>query len=446
MRRLIPGLAMVVAILAAAWPPPACAAFAESDTPPRTSAELERWWSTFADPELARLVDEALAGNQDIAQAMARLAQAEARFGGSKGARLPTLTAGLSTARAFGGPAPARNAFDGTLALGWEPDLFGGQKEARKGARAELSAAGYDLASVQRAVIAELASSYVLYRGIGARIANTREAVETQRRILAIIRHRFELGIALAVNVEQAQLQLLQTEALLPLLDDARNRASNRIAILAGLPPGELDGRLGVEGRVPQAATLPAMDMPADLLLRRRPEVMAAEQRAFAARAGIGMARAALYPRLSLSGMVAASSFSLASLADNIVSSIFGGLTQTLFDGGQRRAALREQQALEAEALAAYRSAVLKALEDIANAASAWQSADNRLRINTAARDAAVRNADQSRGQYAIGLIDLFILLDAEQQLLVQRDEVIISEIDRADAGIALFTALGGGW
>jgi NodT family efflux transporter outer membrane factor (OMF) lipoprotein len=404
--------------------------------------DIARWWRRFGDPVLVRLAERTLAANQDIAQAAQRLAQAEARYGAAGAARLPTLGASLDASRPLG---RSRGALSGAVTLGWDPDLFGRLGSAQAGARAELAAAGYDLASVQRAAVAEAAQSYLDYRALSARLVNAEAAIATQRTILDVIRHRFDSGIAPAVDVEQARLQMLQVEALVPQLTDARARAANRIAVLIGQPPGTLGGMLDGPGGIPEADVLPPAGVPADLL-RQRPDVMAAEQRVLAAAADAQVARADLYPRFTLGGLISASAFSLPGLVDAAVTSLVGGIGHTLFDGGQGRAALRERRAATQEAVAAYRAAVLTAMEDAANALSAAQASEERVRISLAARDAAARNAELTRGQYAIGLIDFFILLDAEQQLLGQRDDLIAAEQDRADAAINLYVALGGGW
>jgi NodT family efflux transporter outer membrane factor (OMF) lipoprotein len=409
---------------------------------PRAASDIAQWWRRFGDPALVRLAEATLAANQDVAQAAARLARAEARHGAAGAARLPTLDVSLDASRPLGRSRPV---LSGAATLGWDPDLFGRLESAQAAAKAELAAAGYDLAAVQRAAVAETARSYLEYRALGARIANAEEALTTQRAILDVIRHRFDSGIAPAVDVEQARLQMLQVEALIPQLTDARGRAANRIAVLIGKPPGDLGGLLDGPGAIPVADALPPAGVPADLL-RKRPDVMAAEQRVLAAAADAGSARADLYPRFTLGGLISASAFSLPSLVDAAVTSLVGGISHTLFDGGQGRAVLRERRAATREALAAYRAAILTAMEDVANALSAVRSTSERVRISLAARDAARRNAELARGQYDIGLIDFFILLDAEQQLLGQRDELIAAQLDRADAAINLYVALGGGW
>ena len=416
--------------------------------PPAGSAsDMAQWWRRFDDPVLVTLAERTLAANQDIAQAAARVAEAHAGNRIATAARLPTLGASLSMSRTLTRPASAighRNRLDGELDLDWDPDLFGGLASAHGAAKAQLAAAGYDLASVQRAAVAEVAADYVAYRGLSARIDNAEAALAAQRQLLDVIRHRAASGIAVASDVEQARLLLLKVAALVPQLTDARNQAANRIAVMIDVPPGQLGGLLDGPATVPNAA-FPSLGVPADLL-RRRPDVIAAEQRVLAAASAVGVARAQLYPHLSLSGVLSASAFSLPGLADSLVSSLIGGLMHSLFAGGRARAAVAGNRAATNEALAAYRSAILTAMEDVQNALSASDAAANWVRIDRDGVDAAERNARLLRGQYDIGLTDLFILLDAEQQLHDQRDDLLVAETARATAAIRLYVALGGGW
>jgi NodT family efflux transporter outer membrane factor (OMF) lipoprotein len=410
--------------------------------------DMAHWWRRFGDPTLATLAERTLAANQDIAQAAARVAEADAGDRAAAAQRLPTLGVSVDASRALTRPAAytgPRGQLDASLDLGWDPDLFGGLASAHGAARARLAAAGYDLATVQRAAVAEVAANYVAYRGLCARIDNARAALATQRDLLDVIEHRAASGIAVESDVQQARLLLLRVSALVPQLTDARNQAANRIAVLIDVPPGQLGDLLDGPAKIPAADAPPAPGVPADLL-RRRPDVVAAEQRVLAAAADVGVARVQLYPHLSLGGMLSAGAFSLPGLADSLVSSLIGGLTHNLFDGGRARAAVAGSRAAASEALAAYRSAILTAMEDVGNALSATAATAEWVRIDRDAVAAAERNAALTRGQYDIGVTDLFILLDAEQQLHDERDDLLVAETARTTVAIQLYVALGGGW
>lgn len=411
-------------------------------SPAAADADIIEWWRRFGDPTLAQLAERTLAANQDIAQAAARVAEARAGLHTAAGARLPTLGVSLNASHTVTHPAATR--FDGSLDLDWDPNLFGGVSSAHGAAKAELAAAGYDLAAVQRTAVAELAANYVAYRGLSARIANAEAALAAQRELIDVLRHRAQSGIAVDADVEQARLLLLQVSALVPQLTDARNQAANRIAVLIDAPPAALGDLLGGSATIPAAAP-PPPGVPADLL-RRRPDILAAEQRVLAAAGEIGVAKAQLYPHFSLGGLLSASGGSLPGLAQSLVTSLIGGVTHALFDGGRARAAMAGRRAEADEAVGAYRSAILDAVEQVQNALSANRTSAEWVRIDREAVAAAERNLALTRGRYELGLTDLFILLDAEQQLHDRRDDLLVAETTRATAAIDLYVALGGGW
>jgi outer membrane protein TolC len=214
--------------------------------------------------------------------------------------------------------------------------------------------------------------------------------------------------------------------------------------VLIDVPPGALGDLLDGPSTLPSATT-PPLGIPADLL-RRRPDVLAAEQRVLAAAGEIGAAKAQLYPHFSLGGVLNASAGSLPGLAQSLVASLIGGVTHALFDGGRTRAAVAGKRAEAAAAVAAYRSAVLDAVEQVQNALSASRTSAQWTQIDRDAVAAAERNLALTRGRYELGLTDLFILLDAEQQLHDRRDDLLVAETAQATATIDLYVALGGGW
>jgi outer membrane protein, multidrug efflux system len=426
-------------------------ALADSPMPGETSVDISAWWRQFNDPVLVRLVEQTISANLDIAQAASRLTQARERLGGAGAARLPTLDAALSSNRTVKRPDNdgPKMSYSADFNLGWDPDLFGKLRSSRNAAQADLEAAGYSVATVQRAAVAEVARNYVNYRAYSIRLANAQKALHSQQEILEAVQHRFDSGLAVAVDVEQAKLKLLQVQAIIPQLGQARNEARNRMSILLGRAPGDLgdvlDDRQGELAPLPSSVTFPSMGVPADLI-RRRPDILGAERRVLASADRVGVARANLFPQMSLGGSINLASFTMAGLADSLVSSLIARVGQTLFDGGARGAVIREQRAATQEALFAYRASLLSAMEEVENAATAVQSASLREALEQRALESAETSARMARAQYHMGLIDFFIVLDSEQSLLSQRDNLISAQVDRANAIMALYAALGGGW
>ncbi len=230
------------------------------------------------------------------------------------------------------------------------------------------------------------------------------------------------------------QLLLVRTEAA----------ARNRVAVLAGMAPEAIDPLLGTSSKVPAAPRL-VVGAPLDLL-RRRPDLRAAERRLAAASARIGVAKAQLYPALVLTGNLGTTSNSIRTLTDVVTGQIFASLSATIFDGGRLRSVVRQRRAEAEESLADYHGRVLGALEDVENALVTRETSDTRLvelGQQVAAADAAARLA---RSNYRAGLTDFRTLLDAERTLLSARDGEASARGDRTKAAIQLYLALGGDW
>lgn len=412
------------------------------------------WWRSARDPLLETLVERALEANNDLAAAAARVGQARAQARIARGAQLPRLDAALQTNRSenlrgggTGGTGGAGGSGGNTrleaeIDFGWDPDLFGRLRADRRAALADLRAAGLDLENVRRIVVNDLVRSYVAYRVIEARLANAELSRKAQQDISDATERRYNLGLAVETDRQQARLQLLQVRALLPRLADERNQLRNRIAVLLGQAPQELTGMLDVQGGIPAFAGPPALGVPADLV-RQRPDVAAAESRLLAAGERIGAARAALLPQLTLGGSLTSAASSPAGLIDTIIGQAFGRIAQSLFAGGARRAEVARNRALADEALADYRTSVLGALQSVENALSALRSAEERLVLDREGVEAARRAAENARRQYELGLIDFFVLLAAEQNLLAQRDQFVATQADHASATADLYAALG---
>lgn len=407
--------------------------------------DLAQWWQALGDPRLTGLIERALGANLDIAQAVARLRQARAALVRSRSELLPTVSGSAGAGRNFDNERADSSSYSLGGDARWSVDLFGGTRRAVEASRADLEAAGYDLASVQSAVAAEVARNYVALREAQARLEIARDVLRTQEENLDIAGWRVQAGLVSSLDVESARTQRAQTAASIPALETAAAAAANRLAVLVGSAPGSLQAELTDPAPIPVAAGDVATGIPADIL-RRRPDVRAAERNLAAASARIGVARSQLFPALTITGDVGTSALSLGSLGDVITGGLFAGLSQILFDGGARAAAVRGSRAAAEGALALYRQSVLGALEDVENGLVALNSARNRQSLIREALASAETTALLARSQYRAGLTDFQTLLDAERQLLNARDGLATARADEADALIQLYVALGGGW
>jgi NodT family efflux transporter outer membrane factor (OMF) lipoprotein len=415
-----------------------------SGAAPDAPNQLSRWWERFDDPLLTRLIDEASAGNLDLAVSAARLKQARESLVQARAGQVPTVGASASAGRTVG-TGNDRNSFDLGADASWEIDLFGRIRRGVEATGADAEAAYYDREALQVAIAAEVATNYVDARLAQQRLALARENLAIADDNLQIAGWRVQAGLASSLDSEQARAARAQTAATLPTLETAFRSAVYRLSVLTGRAPGALLDTLSAPGPIPKGPQDVAAGIPADTL-RQRPDVRSAERSLAAATARIGVAEAQLYPGLRLTGNIGTSAFSLGGLFNAITGAIFAGLDQTLFDGGRLRSQVRSQRAATEGALATYHQSVLTALEDVENALASLSAARQRETQFEVAQDAANNSAILARTQYRSGLTDFQTLLEAERSLVSARDGLANSRGDEAQALVQLYRALGGGW
>lgn len=409
-----------------------------------TPAELARWWERFDDPLLTRLIGDASAGNLDLAVAATRLTQAREAVVQARAGQGPAVGASASAGRSIG-PGDDRTSFDVGADAAWEIDLFGRIRRGVEAAVADAEASWFDREALRIAIAGEVAANYIQARLAQERLALARDTLAIADDNLQIAQWRVEAGLVSSLDSEQARAARAQAAAAIPSIERAFASATYRLSVLTGRAPGALTTELAAARPIPDGPDHIATGIPADTL-RQRPDVRAAERSLAAQTARIGVAEAQLYPGLRLSGNIGASAFSLGGLLDAITGAIFGGLDQTLFDGGRLRSQVRSQRAATEGALATYRQSVLTALEDVENALAALRAARERQAEFGVALEAANNSAILARTQYRSGLTDFQQLLEAERSLLSARDGLAGSRGDETLALVQLYSALGGGW
>ena len=435
---------------------------AYSVTAPPTREDLTRWWTRFNDPLLGSLVEQGAAANTDVAQAIGRLRQAREALVQSRASLLPTVSGSTGYqrnenlrggGRSFTLPdgtvvdtgGGGTNNFSVGLSASYQVGLFGEVRRTVEASRAQYEASGFDYATVLLSVESEIARNYVLARAYQAQLANARASLAIQDDNLEIAGFRVQAGLVSSLDQEQARSQRAQTAATIPQLEQQYNAAVSRVGVLTGQAPGALKAQLAAVRPIPVAPAVIGVGIPADAL-RQRPDIRSAERALAAATARIGVAKAALYPALAITGNINTNATSIGNIGDAITGGLFAGLTQAIFNGGRLRSQVRTQEAATDVALANYRGTVLLALEDIENAIAALQSAQARTREFTVALDAANTSAILSRSQYRSGLTDFTTLNQQEAALLSARNGLTQARSDAAAAQIALYVALGGGW
>jgi NodT family efflux transporter outer membrane factor (OMF) lipoprotein len=426
---------------------------AAQDAPP-----LDRWWLGFQDPELVRLIERALAQNLELEAAAERVEQARASAGIAAAALLPALSAQASVAAErqslespLGKLASASPGYDRTpllrseaLVASWELDPAGGLKRQREQRGFEAQAAEAERLGVRVSVAAEVADAWLRIRGARLRLDLAEQRLRDDARLLELVQARRQDGLATLGEQAQAEARVAQVRATLSPLRAEIAAQQNRLAVLVGAAPGSVS-----VAAAPRPLALPSWGSelrPADLL-RRRPDVLAAERRLAAAHAGVGVATAEYYPKLSLSALLGMESLRTGiPNAANFQPAALLGLRWRLFDFGAVDAEVARATAARREALLRYRQAMLKATEDVENAmvaAGALREESAALRDEVAA---ASRARDQAHEAWTGGAASLLDELELDRQYLAAQDRLSQAETETARATVAGFRALGGGW
>ncbi|WP_460483541.1 efflux transporter outer membrane subunit [Comamonas humi] len=426
------------------------------------NADLATWWMGFGDTQLTRYVTIALDQNLDLAQASARVTQARAGLGAASAALLPSGNVGAQATRAYQsvetplgqvlnstrGFNRYGNAYEANLAVSWELDVFGGLRRGREAALAEYQASGAGAAAARLAVAAQTADIYISIRGLQARLDVARRQVQTQQELLSTIKLLNGKGLVPELQVRQSEGALAQVRASVPVLEAGLDTAMNALDVMLGTPPGTHRAELAKTADIPMAPQIAATGSPGDLL-RRRPDLIAAERRLAASNARIGMAIAEYYPKLSLSGLIGgATAVSSGNLLTSGASQAAGvlGLRWRLFDFGRINAQIQQAKGQEAEMLAAYRLAALHATEDVENAFSALVKREEQTAVLSQGVDSLGRARTASLAAYQKGVVSLIEVLQADESLLRASDARVQSQAESARAAVAAFKALGGGW
>lgn len=424
------------------------------------SAADGRWWTSFGDPLMNRVVERALAQNLDIAAASARVDQARGAARAAGAALLPTVDAtgsaeqGSTSRKTPIGAASEQLGFSRDYALyqagaqtSWEIDLFGGLRRGREAARAEFAGSQAEADAVRLSIAVETVDAYLQLRGLQARLAVAEQQLRNERSLVDLIRQRVDQGLSAARELNRSLGEQRGIEASLAFLRAGIAGQLNRLDVLMGAQAGTRAVELAPIAPIPLAPDPSGSAIPAELM-RRRPDVVAAERRAAAANARIGVAMADYYPHLSLGGLLGVASIGTGSLftGNAVQASGTAGLRWRLFDFGRVDAEVAQARGREAESLALYRGSVLRATEDVETALV--RLTEQRIAVDAFQSQVAALTAsrDQARQAYQGGVIALVEVLDADHALLEASDRLENARAEAARASVAAIRALGGGW
>jgi NodT family efflux transporter outer membrane factor (OMF) lipoprotein len=444
-------------------------AFAEPNAAASPSdAELAAWWEAFRDPKLDSLVNRAIAQNLDVENAAARIREARAREAAAAAAALPQVDAQGSASRqrisenaipippgagggggnsgSFGLPGSEFSTFRVGFDASWEVDLFGRTRRAVEAARAQTGGAIWNRRDVQVSIAAEAANAYLTLRTLQQRIATAEAEVARQERSLRLVSARVRGGLVTGQDLAQQESQLASARAAIPPLKAQAQAQIHSLGVLTGETPEALIAELSRSAALPSPPAVPA-GLPSDLL-RRRPDIRAAERNLHAATADIGVATADLYPRFSLSAVPALVSTTLAKLLEwgSRSYTATASLDWPIFNGGRTRANIAVANAQQSQALIAYRKTILTALQDVEDALSNIDNDRRQTASLEAALGTAARAEDIARTRYRGGLVAYSDVLQAQASRISLESQLIQARGAHARDTVALFKALGGGW
>jgi multidrug efflux system outer membrane protein len=410
------------------------------------------WWQQFDDPTLNQLVSKSLEGNRDLRVAFARWKAARAIRDDISNDNLPVVTSSVSSHQGKSqvpGLSEKRvntERYDLGLDMAWEIDLFGRIQRELESSNAQEDAAAADLYQLRVTMIAELVDAYGQLRGAQLRekiaLANLKNQ-QASRTVTVSLR---DAGVGNELDVVRADARLAAVEATVPQLQAEQVREKNRIATLLGERPDKLSVSLNPADLPAIAKALPIGD-PGELL-RRRPDVLAAERRLASATADIGVATADLFPRVSLSGFLGFTAGRGSQIGSSAARAwgLGPSITWAAFDLGSVRARIRGANANAEGALATYEQQVLLALEESENAFSDYGKRQQRLLSLIKQSESSRAAADLAAIQYQEGTADYLVLLDAQRERLNAEDEQALGEIDQYRGIVAIYKSLGGGW
>jgi multidrug efflux system outer membrane protein len=410
------------------------------------------WWKLFHDATLDELESRTLGSNQDLRAAAARVEQARAAAGAARSAFWPQIAISPSAVRERTSrttenvfPDPLTTTYRAPLGASWELDLFGRVRRSTESAAAEAEASAATFESVRLALTAEVAANYFALRALDREVALLRETVALRRRASDLIGSRFRSGAAAEIDTARAETELATTEAEVAAVGQRRASVKNALAVLVGTAAPDFD--LAPDAKAPGVPPTIPPGLPAELL-ERRPDVAAAERSVAAANARIGLAKAAFFPAISLTGSAGFASGDIDRLtrADSRVWSFGPSIYLPIFQGGRNRANLARSRAAYDEAVAGFRQRVLAAFREVQDALTAGALLTTQSEAQERALAAARRATALAQIRYDAGFVSYLDVIDAQRTALAIERATVQLTAARFAASVDLVRALGGGW
>jgi NodT family efflux transporter outer membrane factor (OMF) lipoprotein len=441
--------------------PPAFAAMG-ARVPATTPDNLAHWWESFNDPELTSLVGRALAANLDLQIAIARLQEAEATRAGVLGGFFPAISATGAAGRGTGSDltrglvepplSSADNRNGGTIkqvggaAAGMPIDLFGQLRRELEASKYDMQAAVAARNDVTVAVIAQVAQAYFDLRGLEMRLAALNHDVEAAQQGLNFVQLRYNRGLTNELDVTLAQRELATLQAQVAPLGAQMAAIRYSVAVMIGQYPEALDRELQAPGMIPGLPTSIGVGVPADLL-RRRPDIREAERELAASNARIGVAIGNLFPHIGVAGALGAQGAQPPGVGPGHEIWALGAFgTWSMLDFGTLDALVEVADFRHKQFLLNYKRTVLEAVQQVDSAADLYTAEQSSLANLSTALAASRSSVTLATKRYNRGLTDYLNVLDAQRQEFNLESEYATSDQTAADALVALYRGLGGGW
>ena len=411
----------------------------------------QKWWEVFQDPVLQQLIGRALQQNYDVRIAASRVLQAQAQLGIARADQFPTLSAGSQvsgqytpkTSREF--PAYRTNAGELDFSVVWNLDFWGKYRRETEAARANLLASQWGHRAVLSSVVSSVATAYFTLRELDLALDLSKSTLAARRNSLQLTNVLARSGSASALDVRQSEELVYTAAATIPDLERQISQQENTLSILLGENPGPIPrGRPLTEQPDPPGVPV---GLPSELL-ERRPDIREAEETLVAANAGIGVAKAALFPSISLTGLAGVESNALNNLFSHSqrIWNEAGSLTQPVFAGGALRSGVRLAQAQEQQMLLTYRQTILSAFQQVSDSLVAYQKG-REFREQQALLTAAAEDTDRlSKVLYEHGGASYLQVLTSENNAFAAELDLAQAQLAERLALVQLYNALGGGW
>lgn len=428
--------------------------------------QADKWWKTFNDPVLDKLVSDAIASNLDLKLALERVKDARALRSATIAAGLPSLGAKSNVSRRFNNSSSSASQTGGTgSAIGgsgvgnqlinifqmgfdaqWELDFFGGVRRAVEAADATVETEVENSRDVLVILLGDVARNYIELRANQRLVAITRENLHAQQETRTLTQIRQQAGLASMLEVTQARAQSATTEAQLPNYETVVKQSIHALSVLLGKEPGALAVRLNQQGVIPTVAANVITNLPSELL-QRRPDIRRAERRLAVANASVGVATAELYPKVNLAAFIGLQNTTITDFTPLGKSwSAASSLTMPIFNWGKLNANINSKKAQFEQAFLSYQSTILSAFQEVEDALIAYSKEQERhkaLAQAVAANQLAVQLADE---RYQKGLTAFLDVLESQKALYQAQSLLVVSESQLSSNLVALYKALGGGW